>query len=290
MKNLNGFLLIDKPAGWTSFDVCAKLRKPLGVKRIGHTGTLDPFATGLLVIAVGKCTKLIPMFEKDQKSYRTEILLGKNSDTLDPESEIENSHDGRIPDLAEIESILTKKFTGKIEQIPPKYSALKIDGKRAYDLAREGKAVEMKSRETEVLSVEVVDYDFPELTIDLTVAAGFYVRSFARDLGAVLCGGGICQTLRRTRVGDLDLENTDLGVVINLDEVTSESLIDPQLLIKNIVHLNIDSDRLPDLEGGRAVMLESPPENGQKVLIICEAKTVGLGEIINGNLQPRAMF
>ncbi len=290
MKNKNGFLLIDKPAGWTSFDVCAKLRKTLDVKRIGHTGTLDPFATGLLVIAVGKCTKLIPLFEKDRKIYRTKILFGKTSETLDPESTVKDVFNGVEPTLEEIQKILEDRFTSKIEQIPPKYSALKIDGKRAYELARKGEDIEMKSRSTEVFNVKIIDYKFPDLTLELDVAAGFYVRSFARDLGEIFCGGGICQELRRIGVGDLSLEDEALEVFSSVEEVKKESLVDAQFLIKNIVHLEISENRLPDLQSGRAVMLENEISNGEKVLILCEGKTVGMGEVINGNLQPRVVF
>jgi len=298
----NFFLLVDKPVGFTSFDVCAKLRKPLGIKRIGHTGTLDPFATGLLVVAVGKCTKLIPLLEKDIKTYRTKILLGKTSDTLDPESDIIDCHNGHVPERAAIETLLAEKFTGAITQIPPKYSALKIDGQRAYDLARKGADIEMKPRETEVKAVKVLNYNFPELEVELTVAAGFYVRSFARDVGEALCGGGLCAELRRTGVGDLNLENTDIPVLKSFDDLDDIYKLDPQLLIKNIVHVEIDLARLPDLQAGRAIMskdlipaqagisLDILLNNGDKVLVLCEGATVGMAEVRSGNLQPRVVF
>ncbi|NCP67865.1 tRNA pseudouridine(55) synthase TruB [Candidatus Peregrinibacteria bacterium] len=286
----NFFLLVDKPAGFTSFDVCAKLRKPLGIKRIGHTGTLDPFATGLLVIAVGKCTKLIPLFEKDIKTYRTQILLGKTSETLDPESEIIDCHNGYVPCLEEIEKLLKEKFTGNITQIPPKYSALKIDGQRAYDLARKGEDVVMKERPTEVKAVKILNYNFPKLEVELTVAAGFYVRSFASDVGTTLCGGGLCSELRRTAVGAINLENSDLPVLNNFDDLNDDFKIDSQLLIKNIVHLEISPERLPDLQAGRAVFVNPHPANGEKVLVLCQGETVGLAEVKEGNLQPRVVF
>lgn len=286
----NFFLLVDKPVGFTSFDVCAKLRKPLNIKRIGHTGTLDPFATGLLVIAVGKCTKLIPLFEKDIKTYRTKILLGKTSETLDPESEIVDCHNGHVPERAEIETLLKEQFTGKITQIPPKYSALKINGQRAYDLARKGENPEMKPRETEVKAVKVLSLNFPELEVELTVAAGFYVRSFACDVGTMLCGGGMCSALRRTAVGALDLENSEMPVLRDFDDLDDSYKIDPQLLIKNIVHIEMPPSRLPDLQAGRAVFVDGVPANGEKVLVICEGVTVGMAEVKEGNLQPRVVF
>jgi len=286
----NFFLLVDKPAGFTSFDVCAKLRKPLGIKRIGHTGTLDPFATGLLVIAVGKCTKLIPLLEKDVKTYRTKILLGKTSETLDPESEMIDCHNSHVPELTEIETLLKEKFTGEITQIPPKYSALKIDGQRAYDLARKGEEVIMKERQTEVKSVKVLSYNFPEVEIELSVAAGFYVRSFAYDLGTVLCGGGLCNELRRIGVGELNLETSEFEVLEDLNNLENLCPIDPQSMITNIVHIAIEPARLQDLQAGRAVFVENVPANGEKVLVLCEGQTVGLAEVKDGNLQPRVVF
>lgn len=298
----NFFLLVDKPQGFTSFDVCAKLRKPLGIKRIGHTGTLDPFATGLLVVAVGKCTKLIPLLEKYIKTYRTKILLGKTSNTLDPESEIVDCHNGHVPERAAIETLLAEKFTGEITQIPPKYSALKIDGQRAYDLARKGADIEMKARATEVKEVKVLAYNFPELEVELTVVAGFYVRSFARDVGEALCAGGMCAELRRTRVGDLNLEDAVLPVLKDFADLDDAYHLDPKHLIKNIVHIEIDVARLPDLQAGRAIMsknlipaqagisLDVLLNNGEKVLVICEGSTVGMAEVKDGNLQPRVVF
>ena len=286
----NFFLLVDKPVGFTSFDVCAKLRKPLGIKRIGHTGTLDPFATGLLVIAVGKCTKLIPLLEKDIKTYRTKILLGKTSETLDPESEIIDCHNGHVPERAEIESLLKEKFTGEITQVPPKYSALKINGQRAYDLARRGEDVIMKERETEVKAIKVLSYSFPEVEVELSVAAGFYVRSFANDLGSALCGGGLCSALRRIGVGELNIETGDFEVLKDLTDLENLCTIDPQSMIKNIVHVSIEPARLPDLQAGRAVFVENLPANGEKVLVLCESATVGLAEVEDGNLQPRVVF
>ena len=315
-QNLSGFLFVDKPPTWTSFDVCAKLRKLIGVKRIGHTGTLDPFATGLLIVAVGKCTKMIPFLEKDRKTYRTKILFGKTSETLDPESKIIDCYPGldpesRIPSKEDVESLLKEKFTGKITQIPPKYSALKIDGKRAYKLVREGKEVEMKPRETEVFSVKIIEYTFPELTVELAVAAGFYVRSFARDVGTALYGGGMCAELRRIGVGEVKILSEKLRVtkgekefdlitknflsqkVISDQPFALDSLlIDPKHLITNIDQQEIEKDRLNDFQNGRAVFLESVKNkpDGEKILILREGKTVGLGEVRSGNLQPKIVF
>ena len=317
---MNGFLLIDKPATWTSFDVCAKLRRPMDTKRIGHTGTLDPFATGLLVVAVGKATKLIPLLEKDRKTYMTTVVLGKTSETLDTESEIQVIGEQRAVSREVIEEILRKQFTGKIEQVPPKYSALKIDGKRAYELARQGMEVEMESRTTEVFRAEVVSYRFPEVTIELEVAAGFYVRSFARDLAASLGTVGMCEALRRTGVGDISMNNNQLAInnqevkykiidegilsqATNSKLLATSYLIDPTEII-DLPRFELPADRWADFSGGRVVKMkeemgkqraeskkqEVEMENRQKLLVVMNERTVGLGEIVAGNLQPRVVF
>lgn len=279
--NKDGFWLIDKPTDWTSFDVCAKMRKILNTRKVGHTGTLDPFATGLLLVATGKATKLIPFLEKDSKKYCTKILLGKTSETLDPESEIQDIWNEKTPGLQEIQTVIDQHFTGKIQQIPPKYSALKIKGQPAYKLAREGKEVEMKVRETQVLACRIVSYAFPILEVELEVAAGFYVRSFARDLGEMLCGGGICQELRRTHIADLSVADAE-----TLETLSTP--IDPRYIVTSLDQREIPTGRIQDFIAGRAFPLSGL--EGQKVLVTVGQKTLGVGEFFAGNLQPRIVL
>lgn len=289
-QKIFGFLLVDKPVGWTSFDVCGKLRKKLNIKRIGHTGTLDPFATGLLIVAVGKATKLIPFLEKDRKIYETEILLGKTSETLDTESEIIDSLPedlAMIPSEKEIETLLAEKFSGKIEQVPPKYSALKIGGKKMCDMARKGEEFEIKSREAMIHSIEILDYNFPVLKLRLDVAAGFYVRSFARDLGELLYGGGLCQQLRRIGIADITIENNSLVLSDMEDDVTAENLISPETIIK-LPMVQIEAGRIDDFLQGRAFPLEDKVEG--KFMVLSGNRFLGVGEEKCGNLQPRLGF
>lgn len=281
-----GFLLIDKEIDWTSFDVCARLRKKLNIKKIGHTGTLDPFATGLLIVAIGKATKLIPFFEKDKKTYKAEILLGKTSETLDSESQIIESFNGEKPTQKQIESILKSNFSGKIKQIPPKYSALKIGGKKMCDLARAGKKFEIKERETEIFSTKILEYEFPILKIKLEVSAGFYVRSFARDLGTVLCGGGLCQNLRRTSIEKISVDSSKI-----VNEISEEDFIDPRTILKLPI-IEIESERLNDFSYGRAFVFKGSEkfQKEKKYLVVCEDQTIGVCVFDFGNLQPRIVF
>ncbi len=278
---MDGFWLIDKEKDWTSFDVCARMRKILNIKKVGHTGTLDPFATGLLVVATGKCTKLIPFLEKDKKTYVTKILLGKTSETLDPESEIVDCEYDQEPDRKEVEKIIKEKFLGKISQIPPQFSAIKIKGKKACDIARKGEKVELEPRKTEVFRMKILSYDFPELELELEVSAGFYVRSLARDLGKALAGGGLCEELRRIKVGDLDIRDAE-----NIDNISEA--IDPKFILKNITHREIPAGRVQDFIAGRVFPFSGVEK--EKILVLVGGNSIGIGEITCGNLQPRIVL
>ena len=211
-------LLIDKPAGWTSFDVCAKIRgrikaeyREKGEKptkrqlRVGHAGTLDPFATGLLIILLGDGTKKATEFLKLDKVYEATITLGATSTTGDPEGEITEVND-RQPTRQEIEAAL-QKFTGRITQTPPAYSAIKVNGQRAYKLARKGQEVEIPTREVEIYSIELLDYTYPEIKIRTHVSSGTYIRSLAEDIGTLLGTEAYCSALRRTKIADFDIRN-----------------------------------------------------------------------------------
>jgi tRNA pseudouridine55 synthase len=199
----DGIILIDKPAGMTSFGVVARIRRVLTEKqgkkvKVGHTGTLDPFATGLMILVVGKECKNANSYSKLDKTYEATIRLGQTSTTGDPEGEITDVSNVE-PGLTEIKSIL-KKFTGEITQIPPIYSAIKIGGQRAYKLARKGEKVEMPSRGVTIYSIEPKSYLYPEIKIKARVSSGTYIRSLAEDIGESLGTGAYCNQLRRTEI------------------------------------------------------------------------------------------
>jgi tRNA pseudouridine55 synthase len=211
---MQGLLLVDKPAGWTSFDVVnfvrrrvalAENKKPKQIK-VGHTGTLDPFATGLLVILIGKgYTRRAQELSKVDKTYEVTLRLGETSSTGDPEGEIV-SVNSKIPSVKEVQTTL-QKFTGQIEQIPPAYSAIKVDGQRAYKLARAGKEVKIKPRQVTINRLELIDYAYPEVNLVADVSSGTYIRSLVEDIGLTLGTGAYTKELRRTQVGDFDIES-----------------------------------------------------------------------------------
>lgn len=206
---MQGVLLVDKPAGWTSFDVVNYTRKivaqtegkkPKQIK-VGHTGTLDPFATGLLVLLIGKeYTKRAGELSKLDKTYEVTMRLGATSSTGDPEGEIAPAAD-TIPDEKALQAAL-QRFTGPIQQVPPVYSAVKIDGQRAYKLARAGKEVKIEPRQVTINRLELVDYRYPEVKLIADVSSGTYIRSLVEDIGNTLGTGGYTSALRRVRIGE----------------------------------------------------------------------------------------
>lgn len=208
MQDFNGLLLIDKPAGMTSFGVVARVRRQLsqlaGKKvKVGHTGTLDPFATGLMVIVVGSYCKRAAEFSKLDKTYEATMRLGQTSTTGDPEGEI-SPVSNRQPSRAQLEQAL-QQFRGVITQTPPAFSAIKINGQRAYKLARAGKEVDMPSRTVTVRRLELKGYAFPEAAISCDVSSGTYIRTLVQDIGQTLGVGAYTKTLRRTAVALWDV-------------------------------------------------------------------------------------
>ncbi|MBR6097519.1 tRNA pseudouridine(55) synthase TruB [Candidatus Saccharibacteria bacterium] len=202
-------IFVDKPAGMTSFGAVARVRRVLSEKagkkiKVGHTGTLDPFATGLLILMAGKATKKAMEFTKLDKVYEATIRLGATSSTGDPEGEIVVKSTTINYSRQRIEEVL-QKFLGKIEQRPPRFSAIKIDGQRAYKLARAGKEVEMPTRTVEIYSIELIDYSAPFIKIRTHVSSGTYIRTLAEDIGKELGCGAYCTELRRTKIAEYDI-------------------------------------------------------------------------------------
>lgn len=214
-------ILVDKPYGWTSFDVVKRIRgvmlRRMGVKKmkVGHAGTLDPLATGVMIIVSGKSTKLIEQLQSGVKEYIATIALGATTPSYDLETEI----DARYPTThisRELVGEVLAKFTGRIEQVPPAFSACKIDGKRAYKMARKGDAVELKPKILVIDEIELLEYSPESITIRVVCSKGTYIRALARDIGAALGSGGHLTALRRTRVGNVTIDRC-----LSLDDAVS---------------------------------------------------------------------
>ena len=206
-------IFVDKPSGMSSFGAVARVRRILSQReghkvKVGHTGTLDPFATGLLILLAGKATKKAPELTKKDKVYEATIRLGATSTTGDPEGEITETG-AKLPTREEVEAILPQ-FRGDIQQTPPAFSAIKVNGQRAYKLARAGKDVEIPSRTVTIYELEITDYEAPILKIRTHVSSGTYIRTLAEDLGKALGCGAYCTELRRTKIADYDIAELPL--------------------------------------------------------------------------------
>lgn len=238
-SNISGILLVDKPKGWTSFDVVARVRGLLRAEqkatypelktkiKVGHTGTLDPSATGLLVLCIGKATKLVPTMIKHDKTYEVEMTLGAWSTTGDSEGEIVFSSEFLVPGREEVETAINS-FLGEQMQTPPAFSAIKINGKRAYDLARAGKEVKLEPRPVTIHSISLDEYEPPIVRFTCSVSSGTYIRSLVVDIGAKLGVDAYMSNLRRTIVDTYKIEDA-----IPADSLTIESIHERYIKTEN---------------------------------------------------------
>jgi tRNA pseudouridine55 synthase len=244
----DGIAIIDKAAGWTSHDVVAKARGLLGTRRVGHSGTLDPDATGVLVLGVGRATRLLTFLSGLDKRYVGEVVLGTATSTLDASGEVTGTWDMASVGLADVQDAASA-LTGDIEQVPPMVSAKKVDGRRLHELARAGIAVERAGVpvrvDTFVVGAAVASGVYP---IDVTCSSGTYVRSLAADLGAALGGGAHLRALRRLRVGPYGLEEA-----VALEELAPERLLPPSAALRGRPTVTVDDDVAVLIGNGRVL-------------------------------------
>jgi tRNA pseudouridine55 synthase len=239
---LHGFLNIDKPGGITSHDVVARIRRVAGQRRIGHGGTLDPLATGVLPIALGVATRLVDYLVEDRKAYRADVLLGITTTTDDAEGTVVAECSVPPLDVAALEHALLP-FVGTIQQVPPIYSAIQVGGQRMYDVARRGETVELAPRTVEIDRIDVVAWQPPHLTIDVVCGKGTYIRALARDLGTTLGCGAHLAALQRTAVGPLRID-----AAVSLDDLINDPaqlhvhLLPPAAAVAGLPRIDIDSE------------------------------------------------
>jgi tRNA pseudouridine55 synthase len=248
---VDGIFLIDKPKGPTSFDVVKKVRKLTGVKRVGHAGTLDPLASGLMIVCVGKYTKLAGYLSQDNKTYESVITLGVSTSTDDAEGEVLSRTCAEHLETAEIHRA-SAKFLGEIEQLPPKFSAKKIQGQRAYKLARDQKEFTLVPRQVRVTHLAVTQISLPQVMITVSCSSGTYIRSIARDLGADLAVGGFAQEIRRVSSGAFDIKNA-----LNLNDLNenniAEYLLTGQQALGGLASIELSSVDKDNVSNGRRI-------------------------------------
>jgi tRNA pseudouridine55 synthase len=251
-KSFDGILLVDKNEGETSSDVVRKIKKTLNVKRVGHAGTLDPFATGLLIVLLDQGTKLSPYLMPGRKRYRATMRLGVETDTLDLTGQILRSRP--VPDLdpREIKE-RTLEFIGEIEQIPPIYSAVNLNGKRAYELARKGIKVELKKRRVRIYSIKIISIELPDITMEIECSGGTYIRSLAADIGEKLNTCAHLRALRRLTSGSFNVNDAiDLKMSgdAELKRVIENKIITLRYALPDIEAASIDSSIAKKIKNG----------------------------------------
>ncbi len=252
-----GILNIDKPQGMTSRDVVNVVQRVIRPVKVGHAGTLDPLATGVLILPVGRATRLTDLIHKVSKTYVATFELGKVSETEDIEGEIEIREVRDIPDLESVQRVVAG-FCGRQLQRPPAYSALKINGERAYSLARRGEKVNLKSREIEILQIRILTYEFPTLNLEVECTSGTYIRSLGRDIGEQLNTGAVMAGLRRTAIGDFTVEQA-IAPDFPTSQSVASSLHNPLRILKGFHRTLLDQQQQQELFHGRRIDLNEVP-------------------------------
>jgi tRNA pseudouridine55 synthase len=289
-----GLLNLDKPAGLTSRAVVDRVAGALPGTKVGHAGTLDPLATGVLVVCIGAATRLIEFVQRMPKTYRTVVRLGARSDTLDADGLVTEVVDPRRPDEAEVRAALARQV-GTIEQRPPEFSALKVRGRRAYDLARAGRAVDLAPRLVTIERIDLLGYEWPRLELEIACGSGTYIRSIARDLGEALGCGGLVEVLTRTRIGPFTRAEA-----IDPETLTAESIpgrLHPALdALADLPRVGLSAEQVAAVAQGKALAVaEVAPGaavTGELALIGPDGTLVALAECAPGSdrICPRRVL
>ncbi len=286
-----GVLNINKPAGITSRDVVDRVVPLVRPAKAGHAGTLDPLATGVLVVCVGSATRLIPQIQQQPKQYRAKFLLGSTSDTDDVTGRLVEVPFSAAVTREQIEALLPR-FVGRIEQVPPKFSAVHVKGRRAYQLARQGKPVEIAPKTVDVYHVKLVRFAHPELDLEIECGSGTYVRAIGRDLGKLLLCGAVMSQLERTVVGPYRLPAaTELA---RLDaESLSKCLLPLATAVEHLPRYTGTPEQLAEIRHGRPLRSPEPHEDGATVAVMTsEGQLACLARYCqqDGTLAPKQVF
>ena len=286
-----GLLFVDKPAGMTSHDVVSVVRRAARTRRVGHAGTLDPFATGLLVVAVGACTRLLPYIAAEPKVYEADVQFGAETDTDDTTGAVRR--EARLPDLDGLPEALAAQ-TGSFAQVPPAFSAKHIDGQRAYDLARRGGDVVLPPVTVTVHRWDVLEQQPDRVRVRVTCAGGTYVRALARDLGRALNSAAHCATLRRIASGTAHVHDA-----VSLQELTPGAIAEGRIPLRgalgqlaDMAHESLDPAGVLALEHGRTIVATQP---GSRAALLRDGAVMGIGERVmdpvgGDRWQPRVVL
>ncbi len=283
-----GFLNVNKPKGMTSHDVVAKIRRVTKIKQVGHTGTLDPFAEGVLQICIGKSTRLIEYLNED-KEYLATVQFGQNTDSYDLDGEITQTFEKRIT-REDLEKVLPC-FRGEISQKPPIYSAIKVNGKKLYDYARQGETVEIKERKVTITKLELVEFDETHQTAKLSVACskGTYIRSIAFDIGQKLECGAYLSALQRTKAGNFTIDNAISLEELTTPEIVRQNLINPIEILPQPKQVLTDKEK-ERVSHGMSIFNTKKLPNSDIVILIYSGKIHAVGEVEQEKIKVKKVL
>lgn len=286
-----GVLPVDKPAGVSSRRVVDEVQRIIEPDRVGHTGTLDPLATGVLLLALGNATRLVEYAHDMRKRYEATFEFGKSSDTLDVEGDVSVMPNARIPSLAEVQSEL-ERWVGCVQQVPPQFSAINVRGKRAYQLARRGREFELPARDVVIYRIEILQYEYPQLQLDVECGSGTYIRSLGRDVGAGLGTSAIMTALRRTQVGPFGLEDCISEADLKRISAITSKLASPVHMLVDWQSVELSETQAVDTRHGRQIQLNLPPEITRCMALDQHGKLVALLEPaqLPGNWRSLRVF
>lgn len=288
--DLSGLLVLDKPEGLTSHSAVQRVRRALGVKRAGHAGTLDPLATGVLLVAVGRATRLLEYLVLQDKAYRAEIRLGVRTETLDREGDVLETLPVPDPDGDALEQALAH-FRGPQRQTAPVFSAIKRGGQRLYQKARRGEAVEAPVRDVTIHRLDLVAWSPPDLTVDVVCSKGTYVRALARDLGEALGSAGTLWQLRRTRSGGFGLDQALTLAQVQEDPLAAAAaLLPPEAMVADLPRVTVDAEAAAALARGMAVPRAEGSEEGTCAVFAADGALRGIGQGDGAFLRPHKIL
>ncbi|MCD4699446.1 MAG: tRNA pseudouridine(55) synthase TruB [Phycisphaerae bacterium] len=289
-----GFLNIWKPPGPSSFDMIRQVRRCVGRReKIGHAGTLDPLAEGILVLCLGQATRLVDLVHSYPKHYATLARLGATSTTDDAEGQISQIDvNSPPPALKQVEQIL-RQFTGVIEQVPPAFSAVKVAGRRAYKIARSGRTPDLAAKKVTIHSLEIIEYEYPRLRLRVSCGSGTYIRSLVRDIGDKLGVGGYCEEIIRESVGPFGADRAVRPEQINADNI-ERFLISPVEAVPPEARITLTDEQARELAHGRAIDFSGKPDSREKLLgaVNQNGDLIGLTrpDQTTGQLRPEKVF
>ncbi|MEK4033113.1 tRNA pseudouridine(55) synthase TruB [Methylocystis sp. IM3] len=286
---VDGWVVLDKPVGLTSTQAVSRLKRIYNAQKAGHAGTLDPLASGILPVAFGEATKTVPFVQDGEKAYRFTVRWGVETNTDDSDGEITRTSETR-PERADIERLLPQ-FTGDILQTPPQFSAIKIAGERAYDLARGGEQVELKARPVTIHALTIESFSPEETVLFMECGKGAYVRAIARDLGRLMGCYGHVTALRRTRVGPFLEEDSFTLDEIEAQGMAADALLSVEAGLSELPCVVVDRDTAARLRRGGSVILRGrDAPHGGVVYAACGGAPVAFGEVVEGALVPSRVF